>query len=138
MGYTHYWRVLAPIAPAKFAALASDAKQLIEDNLTAPLAYEYDEPAKPALFDESAIRFNGLGDDGHETFVITPEETDFEFCKTARKPYDAAVCVVLLLAGKRGLATITSDGNPDDEGWAEAGRITGIDPVDVVNVGRDR
>lgn len=57
-----------------------------------------------------------MEEDSHESFVIANEATEFTFCKTARKPYDAVVCAVLILAkayfGKN--IEISSDGD-----WAE-------------------
>jgi len=60
------------------------------------------------------IYLNGIGSDGHETFVLAhPNPTTVEdnswciggkpgeingFCKTARKPYDLVVCAVLCRA----------------------------------------
>ncbi|KAF8866991.1 hypothetical protein BDZ45DRAFT_795439 [Acephala macrosclerotiorum] len=60
---------------------------------------------------ERGIFLNGLGSDGHETFVLPApknlEDEDYSwrlgggpggFCKTVRKPYDLVVCVVLMRA----------------------------------------
>ena len=41
------------------------------------------------------IRFNGVGEDGHETFYLSPDESGWGFCKTARKPYDIVVVAIL-------------------------------------------
>jgi hypothetical protein len=81
------------------------------------------------------IRFNGWGDNGHETFLITREMSDysirdpesgesFDFCKTARKPYDVAVCLVLLSIARHAPKSfsISSDGDWDVE-WSEARKI---------------
>lgn len=45
----------------------------------------------------AVIRFNGVGELSHETFLIERFSREFEFCKTNRKPYDLAVCGVLIL-----------------------------------------
>ena len=43
------------------------------------------------------IVFNGVGKYGHESFVIHLDRvTKFDCCKTARKPYDFAVGLILL------------------------------------------
>ena len=47
------------------------------------------------------IWFNGRGDEGHESFVIERNRTDFAFCKTASKAYDQAVCECLLVLQAR-------------------------------------
>ena len=88
------------------------------------------------------VWFNGVdeGDMGHETFLIErsvefdlnesydrykkeqfeKEGELFDFCKTARKPYDFVAQVVLILYKKHfgNKVAISSDGNNDD--WKEA------------------
>ena len=70
-------------------------------------------------FLKDRISFNGVGEDAHETFVLTPKETGFTFCKTARKPYDTLVVAILCLADLTfpGLLSISSDGDSGD--WEE-------------------
>jgi len=92
MGYTHYWENV----PSGF--LPKEAIKHIETLLAhyAPLIQiEFDDPQNPIATDE-LIHFNGKGENGHETFFFTPEPS-FQFCKTARKPYDIVVCEVLLI-----------------------------------------
>lgn len=93
------------------------------DNLE--VAYEYDEPDREPVFSETEIRFNGVGDNGHETFYLSPEMRDFEFCKTACKPYDTAVVAVLCLLAHHTDVRVSSDGDPSDweAGLAFAKRI---------------
>ena len=85
---------------------------------------------------ETEVWFNGDGslDLDHETFAFDLYETGyykgvddikedgvFGFCKTARKPYDIAVCVSLMVI-KHHLGSdfsISSDGGLED-GWDEA------------------
>jgi hypothetical protein len=65
------------------------------------------------------IRFNGLGEDGHETFLVLRDEGGFAFCKTVRKPYDALVVATLALMNHYapGAWRYKSDGDPED--WEE-------------------
>jgi hypothetical protein len=56
------------------------------------------DSTKPANVDGKMVRFNGVDEKGHETFLLSKTPSSFEFCKTARKPYDLAVCAVLMLA----------------------------------------
>jgi hypothetical protein len=75
------------------------------------------------VFDlNKGIWLNGDGDNDldHETFYFDPNvDTDFEFCKTSRKPYDFVVCCLLLSLKKRlNNFSYTSDGNKDD--WKPA------------------
>ena len=142
MGYTHYWRQLRDFTDTEWNELARLTRLITEGwparNLTATL-----DPAEFNI-DNEEIRFNGIGEDGHETFILTKkkrakmdyEEQEaydiqgaFEFCKTAQKPYDkyvvAVLCAVHRVAQKQGLLgdymqsmmKITSDGNTKD--WTE-------------------
>jgi len=98
------------------------------------LAWEYDVK-KPFEVFLDMIRFNGSKDDGHETFLVTremPEIPDwssdksasFDFCKTARKPYDLAVCLVLISMKRHDPESVrvSSDGEWDVE-WLEARHV---------------
>lgn len=83
--------------------------------------------------DNTHIIFNGDGskDLDHETFYVTmdydAEDAKFSFCKTARKPYDTAVCLALLcLEHEFGDdITVSSDGNREsgEAGWGLAKEI---------------
>lgn len=118
MGYTHYFYG-HDFDPAAFEKLAEDAGQL-QQSCQIPVAYEYDQPGRAAAFNPEYIRFNGIDDGGHETFAIrrTGGE-DFNFCKTAAKPYDTLVCAVLLAAQYRlgESIRISSDGEWSD--WSD-------------------
>ncbi|HET9117442.1 MAG TPA: hypothetical protein VFN75_05080 [Pseudonocardiaceae bacterium] len=87
--------------------------------------YEHNDP-RPPLVIETQVRFNGVGELGHETSLFDtseahrrPDEFRFDFCKMARKPYDTLVMKVLIvLKYYLGDAVkVTSDGRFDDE-WA--------------------
>ena len=72
------------------------------------------------------IRFNGKGEEGHETFMLTPDSQEFNFCKTAQKPYDIVVVAILcLLAHHTSGVTVSSDGGISDwtDGLALAQRV---------------
>ena len=112
MGYTHYWRMSRDFTDTEWLAIMEAACKIIgraRDTFKIPLAYECDQPdRKPEISSAFGIRFNGIGDDGHETFMFTkrmgpePEwrkgEGHFAFCKTARKDYDAPVVAILIAA----------------------------------------
>lgn len=89
MGYTHYWENAETINTENWRAIATEAHNLIKAS-GLKLQVEYDDKGKPDI-NEAFIQFNGADDDGHETFYLTREPTSFEFCKTARKPYDTVV-----------------------------------------------
>ena len=97
MGYTHYWSLKEKPTRAAWQAYIA-AVEAVLDSTATRLAYEYDAPRKPPEVSMAQVRFNGVGDNGHETFIVRPEVTDFEFCKTAQKPYDAEVVACLILA----------------------------------------
>jgi hypothetical protein len=67
--------------------------------------------------DETRIAFNGIGDESHESCVITKlRSKDFNFCKTARKSYDRYVTACLILCDyfAPGALNISSDGDATD------------------------
>jgi len=106
MGFTHYvradgwneedekgWKKALPIVKK----ILKRYKDIIQ--------YESDDKRKPVANKEK-IRFNGIGDEGHETFLVlnsakqndyNKDNPGFTFCKTARKPYDVVVCEVCLV-----------------------------------------
>lgn len=70
-----------------------------------------------------AIRFNGDASKGedHESFILEREGNGFQFCKTARKPYDRYVKAVLVVANMiaPGALDISCDGDNEDGCWDE-------------------
>lgn len=130
MGYTHYFPQRGEISTRRFKHIGEELKKLLDsrDSRVPPVAWEFDEPNEPAEIHDTLIRFNGIGEDGHETFYLpikskargyesAPyEKYGFKFCKTARKPYDIVVCAALLIANHhaRMWLEIGSDGYPAD------------------------
>ena len=101
MGYTSYFPFkgkLDEVTKNGWHAVVPIVRDIIERHKDL-LCLEYDETDKPPLVDEEnfVIQFNGKGEDGHETFFVNLKDTEFAFCKTARKPYDIAVCEILLV-----------------------------------------
>jgi len=94
MGYTHYWR--KPNGVSRNWNNAIPIIQRILKKHRNIIQYELDDDADPVC-NEHVIRFNGIGEDGHETFLFTNAEEEFAFCKTARKPYDIVVCECLIV-----------------------------------------
>lgn len=63
------------------------------------------------------VWLNGSPDDdsSHETFVIEWKSGEWRFCKTNRKPYDAVVKAILIVAYEAGIVTEwSSDGEEGD------------------------
>ncbi len=98
MGYTSYWRGnRCNEQDEKGYHLALPLIQKILERHKDIVCYEHDQPDRPPIADIQEIRFNGKGEDGHETFCFTSQTPKFAFCKTARKPYDIVVCECLLV-----------------------------------------
>ncbi len=87
--------------------------------------------SKPEITND-IICFNGSTKNSHETFILERKRKSseydqedkgkfFEFCKTARKPYDLAVCAVLIIAKNHfnDNILVRSDGEINDE-WVFA------------------
>lgn len=98
MGYTVYYRHKCGTPNReqweKIRALAKRVIKKHKDILCAENDYPEDAP----IVNHKEVFFNGKGDAGHETFVLPRymQHREFLFCKTARKPYDAAVKEILL------------------------------------------
>lgn len=123
MGYTHYFAQKKEFSGTEWNDIVQKTKliyQLCEGSMI-KLQYECDIPKKPVA-NREMIRFNGKDREGYETFIITKKlNPQFNFCKTAYKPYDLAVCLVLLVAHKvaPGTLDIGSDGDWDKD-WKGA------------------
>ena len=129
MGYTNYWTP-KKVSAKKFKEFSDMCKKL-HDNLpeTTDIAGGYyadnvikigegmGEGGKPE-FTKDTVRFNGVGELSHETFSIVLNDNEWNFCKTARKPYDLLVCSCLLASAEILGYEISSDGNLDD--WKPA------------------
>jgi hypothetical protein len=120
MGYTHFWT-----DGDAAEALPDPAVDLLQRLAAAAHAAgliqrDHDDPRPPRVTART-VRFNGVGDAGHEAFHFdTRTVGGYGACKTARKPYDAVVMRVLLVLGhyRPGLE-VRSDGAFEVE-WAEA------------------
>lgn len=120
MGYTHYWYKANKLKnPAQWALLASDCRRLVR-GLGIPLADGSGQEGSSPTIEQGKISFNGVGPQRHETFYLSREiMSDFNFCKTAQKPYDMAVMCCLVAAKERfPVLEVHSDGKMDD--WAPA------------------
>ena len=112
MGYTRYWaRTEKPITED----FVEGVKEIIIDSAKKGIAIRgWDGTGEPEIT-LNRISFNGNmkadRDLSHESFVLDNVAKDFDFCKTARKPYDYTVRKVLKLAKDYDLVTkVSSDG----------------------------
>lgn len=145
MGYTHYW-TSKKTTDEQFDKFVKNAK-ILKKNLpkyseSAGSYYGKESNNKRVLkirgglgegkgeFNNERIWFNGDEKRGldHETFMIerNPDGT-WEFCKTARKPYDLLVGACLLAAQEFLGYEISSDGDVED--WVEIAKYYN----DIVN-----
>lgn len=104
MGYTHYWT--QNIQSRKLWRENEDTINEWARKIVKPFEGILDDVRIGPGF----INFNGRGEYSHEDFGIDVRGRDWDFCKTARKPYDVPVCMcLLLLLGYTGFE-LSSDG----------------------------
>lgn len=130
MGYTHYWRH-TKLNDEAWSEFLDDVIKIVNDPQIKELLADGRGEREPEVFD-IAVRFNGKSPDDYETFTFLQSGTGFDFCKTAQRPYDMAVCLVLLRAKERfgDSIIVSSDGSWEE--WSlgrEAhNRLFGYDP----------
>jgi hypothetical protein len=144
MGYTHYFDQVRSFTDDEWSKITERAKDILsqEKNII-----NHDPKSDQKLtIDDEVIRFNGIGDESHETFYLPkdkPEEDEylidgktvqelhpgpyFHFCKTAGKDYDKYVTAILIIANgiSKDALKVESDGDADL--W--------MDGLDIANVG---
>jgi hypothetical protein len=117
MGYTHYWKTKSGlvIEDETFAKIVEGIKQISATAQEAGVEISED-------YETDELYINGVGQFEHETFIFAKTLDEFNFCKTAGKPYDMVVTASLIYAKKilGEVFIINSDGNWND--W-ESGRL---------------
>jgi hypothetical protein len=113
MGYSHYFKNKPAFTDSQWAALTDDVKKLIK-NSNVPLGDANGEIGTKPVFNSRHIMFNGIGDDSHETAVVCKGASEFEFCKTAHKPYDSVVVEFYKLIRKYAPSTILNSDGGDE------------------------
>jgi len=122
MGYTHYWNINKELPREQWDAFKTEVIALVDHDYAEGIVWSKEDDIFPRITDE-VVSFNGIGDGGHETFVFSRhhdlrehESPVFNFCKTARKPYDKYVVKVLMLAEKHfgDYISVKSDGGWED------------------------
>ena len=123
MGYTHYWNTKRDFTTEEWTELQRLAERLFENY--GYLLAGWNGEGEPEC-DGEDIRFNGIGHQSHETMHIHRErlgkpdwvlqedydrDGEFNFCKTAEKPYDYVV--VQLLRGAKMIAPDAIDLDSD-------------------------
>lgn len=126
MGYTHYWDVADNISDEKWnmfklgvsAIIAlADGKRLRNsasgERSKVVICNGRGEAGTTADITDKYIAFNGKDENRHETFYVERNgKPGFNFCKTARKPYDPVVVACQILGRELGIfSNINSDGD---------------------------
>ena len=117
MGYTHYFTQRKRPTKKQWDAIMLEVGKLFATKEAfKTIRYEQGRNTPPVLHAEE-IRFNGRGENAHETFMLLRDDKEsFQFCKTARKPYDLFVVGVLTIVNHfaPNCYDISSDGWADD------------------------
>ena len=116
MGYTRYWKRTDKPMDEDFVEFCNEVfKTCAKLGIKLGNGYGVNEP----IARTSGIGFNGdaTKDLDHESFILDGDKigTGFNFCKTARKPYDYAVRTILREALTRGYITDLSDDGINEE-----------------------
>ena len=139
MGYTHYWRRPPQLDKAMFKLWSEDVAKIVAAVEPGGLAGERGiglsggTDHEPAQITDKIVYLNGVGEAAHEPFAVEQTFTPdyhrpdqwgryFDFCKTARKPYDLIVAAALIRMKVRFKDTvqIASDGDGFDHEWQDA------------------
>ena len=121
MGYTHYWRNV----PKLSAACVAELKELLGHAFTSGLIWRECEDSLPPIVSPKLVRFNGVGHDSYETFLLS-EGSAFAFCKTGHRPYDKVVVASLKVVEKHHAKdgfTWSSDGSEAGGDFKEADEL---------------
>lgn len=133
MGYTHYFTQHRDFSATEWLKLTNAVRAVIKDLPASVGVFDADGSGEPTV-DGVQIAFNGDAsvDEAHESMVVHRYMEDarwrdgtgpvFQFCKTARKPYDTLVCAVLLLAIEiaPNVYELDSDGDMRGPEWQPA------------------
>lgn len=108
MGYSHYWKIHKEIPLQSFKKIQSATIAFAELSDTHLDISLNTHPLHLYLSIE------GIDKEAHESFYLTPQAVQFDFCKTAMKPYDEVVVATLNYAGTFEFFEWWSDGNKQD------------------------
>jgi hypothetical protein len=118
MGYTHYYTPKVPkiFYDDKWNKFLDETKEIIKEGGKLGIVIRDGIGKGKPYITDTVVSINGDGSKGedHETLYIEKNNTNWAFCKTARKPYDTVVCAVLLSAKQNLGFELSSDGNEDE------------------------
>lgn len=119
MGYTHYWDH-PTYAAQEWSPFIADVKRIFAHAkaVNIPLADGSGSLNTKPIANAGVVAFNGVAPEDYESFMLQPQPTEFDFCKTAYRPYDEVVCAVLWHAKAVLLGfNLRSDGAFDSDAW---------------------
>ena len=129
MGYTHYWKPVKVDQQTwnKFVTVCIVLKNNLSEFSKSAGGYYKDVPivicggdgiGEPVfqIGGENEVCFNGTKENDlyHETFCVAKDNDEWNFCKTARKPYDLLVGLCLVAAHEILGYKVSSDGTGKD------------------------
>jgi hypothetical protein len=134
MGYTHYWTCKATRGQARKIEAAYQ-RAIKECNTVIRFAKKHEcnlsgYNAHMKANEYGGIKLNGVGDDAHEDFTMREHFNQnispfflYQFCKTARKPYDIVVvaCLCILKDRLGDAIEVSSDGDASD--WIDGAAL---------------
>lgn len=114
MGYTRYWNRTKKKIDAdliiKVCEVIADC-----DEKGIAIRNGWGEGNPLVTLDYISINGDKTNDLDHESFFIDDKDTGFNFCKTARKPYDYAVREILKYAEENGFVTEVEEDDENNE-----------------------
>ena len=113
MGYTRYWKRTEKPIDEEFVEFCNEVFKTCA-KLGIKLGNDWGVNKPIARIGIIAFNGDGTKDLDHESFVLD-DGVGFNFCKTARKPYDYAVRTILREALTRGYITDLSDDGINEE-----------------------
>lgn len=150
MGYTHYFTQNRNFTKAEWETVTADLKAIVayaQHEGGIALANGMGEGGTSPEFDANHILLNGVGDDSHEGFEIRrtiktvpdydgQENLAWDFCKTARKPYDDAVTACLCYLGSVTRKDLNGEPIMGTEAFSVSSDGRGADFLDGLDLAR--
>ena len=103
MSYTHYYQQHETVSPVQMEPVITECERILKYAKNKGIGIFGWDDTKEGYFGKPEIGIyviNINGDESksldHETFYFRLNNLKWRFCKTARKPYDSIVCLMLL------------------------------------------
>jgi hypothetical protein len=120
MGYTTYFEAKRAFTTAEWTNITTAAKAIIAKQPKGLICGGNGKGNPTVNAKEIWLNGNAIDDQCHETFHITKAKyPEFNFCKTARKPYDAVVVAILCIVEHFAPSKLDIYSDGDTEEWGE-------------------